>query len=212
MSLQYQEKLDVISKIVEMKRIYTVLETSLSHSQSFLVTSGNSGEGKTTVTVGLAIAAAEKNKRVLAVDFNWYSPALHRYFGIDTIDSGDDVFDDINLSDFVKSTGIGNIDILPAVIENGSGQDGSEKNNMMHSFLREMKNDYDMIIIDAAAAFPMNYKMIDPLLISKNVDGVVMVALTNVTPRQSLKKACVAFEAGGANLLGVIANQWQNPI
>ncbi len=212
MSLHFRDKFEVISKIGEMKRLYNVLESSGNNAQSFLVTSGDSGEGKTTVTVGLSLAAADKNQHVLAIDFNWYSPSLHQYFGLDMIDPGDTALDGKTLSGFVRSTDMGNIDVLPAVVENGSRYDSSEKSNMMYEFLNEMKNEYDMIVIDAAAAFPMNYKMIDPLIISKNVDGVVMVSLTNVTPRQSLKRACVAFEAGGANLVGVIANQWLNPI
>jgi Mrp family chromosome partitioning ATPase len=68
------------------------------------------------------------------------------------------------------------------------------------------------VIIDTSPAFPTNQRMIDPVEISKLSDGVVLVTLTNVTPRQELKRACTAIETAGANILGVVANQWQNPI
>jgi Mrp family chromosome partitioning ATPase len=54
--------------------------------------------------------------------------------------------------------------------------------------------------------------MIDPVTMSKTADGVVLVALANVTPRQQLKRAHMFLETAGANVLGVIVNQWKNPI
>ncbi len=213
MTLQYHEKFEVIRKIVELKRAYAVLDSSGDKPHSFLVTSGTGGEGKTTVSIGLALAAAEKNKRVLMVDFNWYSPSLHQYFDLEKVEPDYGSNEGYLLSDSIKPTGVYNIDIMPAVIESKGLSDSlSTKKNMINEFLDEMKDNYQVIVIDSSAAFPMNYKMIDPLSLGSNVDGVVMVTLTNVSPRQALKKACTAFEAGGANLVGVVANHWCNPL
>lgn len=200
-------KLEMLGKIAEMKRIYAVIESSLGKSSCFAVTSGLYGEGKTTVSIGLAMAAAEKNKRVLIADYNWHLPSLQTYFGIDLEKKSDDFFYGDSIDKHVQPTGIENLDILPAVQEHGY-----EKADFAPELIQKMRDVYDVVIIDTASIFPANQKMLDPLSIAKVVDGIVMVVLTNITPRQELKKASVAIETAGANIVGVVANQWQNPI
>ena len=200
-------KLEMLGKIAEMKRMYAVIESSLGNSSCFAVTSGLYGEGKTTVSIGLAVAAAEKNKRVLIADYNWYLPALQTYFPIDLEIKSDDFFYGDSIAKYVQPTGISNLDILPAVQEHGY-----EKADFAPELIKKMRQVYDVVVIDTASIFPANQKMLDPLTIAKFVDGVVMVVLTNVTPRQELKKATVAIETAGANIVGVVVNQWQNPI
>jgi len=39
-----------------------------------------------------------------------------------------------------------------------------------------------------------------------------MVVLGGVTPRDMAKKATFMFEYAGARLIGVVMNQWKNPI
>ena len=80
------------------------------------------------------------------------------------------------------------------------------------AFLTNAREVYDQVFVDTSSIFPTNYRMTDPVRISNSASGVVLVALTNVTRRQVVKKASVAMEISGANLIGVIANQWQNPI
>jgi len=41
---------------------------------------------------------------------------------------------------------------------------------------------------------------------------VALVVLANVTPRQPLKRSRMFLETAGANVLGVIVNQWKNPL
>jgi len=41
---------------------------------------------------------------------------------------------------------------------------------------------------------------------------VVLVALANVTPRQKIKHARMLLETAGAHVVGVVVNQWKNPL
>ena len=66
---------------------------------------------------------------------------------------------------------------------------------------------YDLVIIDSAAVFPTNRMMMDPVMLSGIADGVVMLVLTAVTPKQQVRKAQKIMETAGATILGVIANQ-----
>jgi Mrp family chromosome partitioning ATPase len=78
--------------------------------------------------------------------------------------------------------------------------------------LLKARKDYDVVIVDTAPAFPTNQRMIDPVEICKSSDGVVVVTLTNKTPRQELKRVCSAIETVGAHIMGIVANHWQNPL
>jgi len=73
--------------------------------------------------------------------------------------------------------------------------------------IRQARSAYDLVLIDSAAAFPTNRMMTDPVLLSGMVDGTLIVVLTEVTPRQEVRKAHKTLEAAGAHLLGVIGNQ-----
>lgn len=213
MNSSIESKLELLGRITEMKRIYNVIETSVKDSACIVVTSGAQGEGKTTVAAGLAVAAAAKNgSRVLAIDYNWYAPSLHKYFGVDTLTNGESIKQSDSIESFVRKTEIENLDILPAVEETGGRSDSTMSDSLGLDILRKAREAYNVVIIDTSSAFPTNQKMVDPVSISKSSDGVVMVALTNVTPRQELKRACTAIETAGAKILGVVANQWQNPI
>lgn len=206
------DKLKALGKIAEIKRIFSIVQKSLSHPEHscVVVSSGEPGEGKTTITAGLAISAAKQNgDRILAVDFNWHTPALHQLFDVDLFDDVDEMTNGRELEDLVCETTMENLDILPAP----RNFDGSEEIEAWHQeFLKNAREKYDQVFVDTTSVFPTNYRMMDPVRISNSASGVVLVALTNVTRKQVVKRASFALETSGANLIGVVANQWQNPI
>lgn len=206
-------KIELLGRIAEMKRIYSVIESSINESACILVTSGSQGEGKSTLATGLAIAASKRNdNKVLLVDFNWHAPILHQYFGVELSDEADAYTNGGPIDQVIRHTSINNLDLLPALKERFDEDGMDTKHLPSPELLRKAKAEYDVIIVDTAPAFPTNYRMIDPVELSKFSDGVVLVTLTNVTPRQELKRACTAIETAGANIFGIVANQWQNPI
>lgn len=213
MNFSTVNKVDLLGRIAEMKRIYTNIEASIKGASCIMVTSGIKGEGKSTVATGLSLAAANRNDiRVLIMDLNWYAPVLHTYFGVE---AGKDMHAYINggpLTGIVRETDIENLFVMPAMDNSIENDEPDFQLIQAGDLISRAKNEFDLVIVDTAPAFPTNYRMIDPVEISKSSDGVVMVALTNVTPRQELKRACTAIETSGANILGVVANQWMNPI
>lgn len=207
------DKLELLGRLAEIKRIYSVIESSLDGSACIVVTSGTQGEGKTTVAAGLAVVAASGNgNRVLVVDYNWHAPALHEYFGVDLTRSVTEHAKGVTIDQLVQPTGIENLHILPAFNESNNEGGYGTIAGLDSEILKKAKEEYNIVIVDTSSPFPINHKMVDPVSISKLSDGVVLVTLTNVTPRQELKRACTAIETAGANILGVVANQWRNPI
>ena len=208
--------LDTLSEISEMKRIYSVIENSLLKNNSLylVVTSGHPNEGKTTVATGLAaIAAGQRNQRVLAIDFNWYKPALHKWFGLPQVFDDNGIDRGKSILDSVHSTHIKNLDILTASL--GSHNDvnwDDDVNRPGKDIVTQAREVYDIVIVDSSSIFPVNRSMVDPVAISMDADGVVLVALANVTPRQKIMHARMLLETAGAHIVGVVVNQWKNPL
>ena len=216
MNTSTAKHLDFLSEISEMKRIYSVIENSLLKKKSLclVITSALPDEGKTTIAAGLAaIAAGRHNLRVIAVDFNWYKPALHQWFGLAQSFDANDLDRGKSILDSVQSTQLKNLDILTAspASHNDVNLD-QDLNQPGKDVVTQVREAYDIVIIDSSSIFPVNRNMIDPVAISTDADGVVLVALANVTPRQKIKHARMLLESAGAHVIGVVVNQWKNPL
>jgi len=216
MNSSLAKEMELLAEIAEIKRIYSAIETSLLKSTPgcLVVTSSVPGEGKTIMVGGLAaIAARQGDKRVLAVDLNWYAPALHTYFGLDLKFDVDTLMRGKSIVDLVQSTGLNNLDILAAT-QATQNEPESAGNLHVHGteIMRQACEAYDFVVVDTSAIFPTNRRMMDPVTFSKDADGVALVVSTNTTPRPQVRRARIALETAGANVLGVIVNQWKNPI
>lgn len=71
---------------------------------------------------------------------------------------------------------------------------------MIEDLIQEARGVYDKIIIDA----PPILHVTDAGILSRLVDGVIIVAAANQTKKDSLKQAKKALEKVNANLLGVL--------
>lgn len=209
------QKIEMLLEIAEIKRIYVPIETSLFKNTPacLMVTSALRGEGKTTLTAGLAtVAARESNKRVLAIDLNWHAPALHSYFGLDLIEASS-VNGTIQIENLVHNSGMENLDVLPAVqLGKNPSEPYGDENALGEEIISKAREIYDIVFLDMSKIFPPNRRMMDPLAILREADGVVMVVLANATPRHQVKRAKYALETAGANILGLVVNQFGNPL
>jgi len=208
----------VLTEIAEMKRLYSALEASLPKGKNgqsicIVVTSAEPGEGKTTMLAGLAaLAAQETGKRVLAMDLNWHAPSLHSLFGSELLDPAR-AQNGAAITDMVHHVSGTPMDVLPALNEQALGQPGNgEEQKLAEKLLEKARAAYDIIFIDTSKIFPTNRRMIDPLVIAQKADGVALVVASGKTSRQVVKQAQFALETAGASILGVIINDWQNPL
>jgi len=208
------QNVDLLSEIIEMKRIYSVIEHTLfkDNAACIVVTSGVPGEGKTTVVAGLsAVSAIQRNLRILAVDLNWHRPALHEWFGLSRTTDANDFGQGKSLLDLVQSTHLKNLDILTATSASHSDIKMDEDiNRLGKDIINQACAAYDIVIVDASSIFPVNHCMMDPVAVSMDADAAILVALANVTPRQKLKRARMLLEAAGVHVAGVVVNQWKN--
>ncbi|MFB3905234.1 MAG: GumC family protein [Acidobacteriota bacterium] len=187
---------------------YRSLRTSilLSHSDKpprrILVTSAMPGEGKTTTAINTAIVLAQTGARTLLVDLDMRKPEVGRKFGVNG-GQGMSIFlsGNSDLSSQILETPYSDLYVIPAgpVPPNPAELVGSPR---WQKALKLLSDYFDYIVIDS----PPVLSVADPIIISTQVDGVVLVVLAGKTAREAVRKARNAVQNVGASVLGAMIN------
>ena len=186
------------------RRIRTSLQFSgpAAGQRTVLITSPRPGDGKTTVAVNLAMAAAQAGRRVLLVDANLRRPELHGIFdklqpqGLSNILVGDG-----SLETYAVESGTPHLDVLGA---GPSPPNPAELlgNEQCRAFLESARSRYDQVIIDSTPIMVAT----DALVLATAVDGVVLVLRANRSSRGIARRTCGLLSDVGGHLFGVVLN------
>ncbi|MFH1893213.1 MAG: CpsD/CapB family tyrosine-protein kinase [Candidatus Zixiibacteriota bacterium] len=171
--------------------------------KSFLITSSTTGEGKTTISSNLAITAAQyKLKKTLLIDADLRRPTVHRLFGFDRSPGLSDILENgLKVEDAFRPTNLENLWVMASgsPFPNPTGLFDTPR---IPEVIAATKFYFDLIIIDCAPIIPVS----DPLILGRDVDGLLMVVKAGETPKEVCKRACDLVLEAGANLLGVALN------
>lgn len=197
---------------------YRTIRTNIEFSsidstvKKILITSSGPEEGKSTTSSNLALAFAQSGKKTLLIDADLRKPTIYKQFKISNrIGLSNIIVDGVNIFDMAKAQvdGLGiyeiihhyneKLDILTSgtIPPNPSEILGSKK---MSTFLEAISSKYDKVIIDTP---PVNL-VTDAQLISTMVDGVVLVVASEITHKESAKRAILLLERVNAKILGAI--------
>lgn len=170
-----------------------------------LVTSAGEGEGKTTLSVNLAIALAQlEHTRVILIDADLRKPA-HRYIhgiqreGIDTRGLSTFLAGKADLREIMYRTDMANLSVIPR------GERPSNPSELLHSkHLRELLNrcrkEGYHVVVDAPPVLPVT----DPVILASQVDGVLLVASAGQTTREACRSAIDQLTTAGGKILGIV--------
>jgi tyrosine-protein kinase Etk/Wzc len=169
--------------------------------QTLLVTSASPGEGKSTVASNLAAVIAQSGRRTLLIDADLRRPRVHTLFGMSKTPglteyiSGQGEERDITVGD--------DFDVLPAgtMVPNPAEYLGSKA---FRDLLEAFRQTYDVVVIDA----PPVLAATDPVLLSTQVDGTVVVAAAGQTKDFELEHAVEEIHGVGGDVLGVVFNRF----
>jgi len=184
-------------------RTYLFRHKSSESPKTIMVTSTNSGEGKTLVATNLAIGIArDLHAHALLVDCDLRNPMIGNRFGLENGKGlSDYLTGDGNISEFIMKTEIERLTILPG----GKAQDnpteliGSKK---MEALIQELKSRYRdrYVIFDVTPLLATA----EPEVLAKLVDEILIVVRAGVTPRETVKQAIASLEK--KKILGLVLN------
>jgi len=167
-----------------------------------MVTSPESGDGKSTIAANLAIVLAQQEKQVLLVDADLRKPTIHYSFNISNLYGLTSYLTkEITIDEGIRKTAIPNLYILPSgrIPPNPSELLSSK---CMEKTIDELKGQFDFVVIDT----PPVLSVTDPQIVANICDGVVLVVSSGKTQKDKALKAKELINNAKANLLGVIVN------
>jgi capsular exopolysaccharide synthesis family protein len=171
-------------------------------AQLILVTSPESGEGKSTTASNLAITLAHSGARVLLVDADLRRPSLDRWYDLDRDRGLVDVLRvQSPLSSVVQPTVVENLDFLAAGPE---PENPAEllASSVLAELLDEARRSYDFVILDSSPMLAVT----DPAIIAERVDGVLLVVRASYSRRRSTERTVELLKALGTPVLGTVVN------
>ncbi|MHB8772556.1 MAG: GumC family protein [Syntrophales bacterium] len=176
---------------------YRGIRTSLFFSaaenspRAILVTSAAPSEGKTITAANIAVTMAQAGNRMLVIDCDMRRPKLHRLFNVPR-DRGlsNILVGNCGIDEAIIHTTVPGVDVIVAgpVPPNPSEMLGSQ--NMIR-FLEEVRGRYDRIIVDS----PPITAVTDAVILSRLVDGVLIVVRAGETHRRSSRTASASSRA-----------------
>ena len=168
-----------------------------------LITSALPQEGKTTISANSALVLAQRGSRVLLIDADLRRPGVGKLFGLrpdgglSTLISGGDRVEDVVLP-FPE---VPNLWILPA---GPVPPQPAEllSSSVMKDYFARWRNEYDHIIIDS----PPCLSVTDAVVLSPEVDWVILVARSGQTTKLALQRARNLLLQVNAKVMGVVLN------
>ncbi|WP_406247011.1 polysaccharide biosynthesis tyrosine autokinase [Microbacterium sp. M] len=167
-----------------------------------LMTSAASSEGKSSVSLALALTLAEVGHRVLYLEADLRRPTAARYtqlegsVGLTTVLIGDST-----LEDAVQEWGHPNLRVLTSgVLPPNPGE--LVASGQLHAIIRQAREDYEYVIVDTAPVLSVS----DALWLAPEVDSVLFVVRAGATKRESLQSALTALGSTHQSHLGIVLN------
>jgi len=181
----------------------TVLESKFNKHKSFLITSSNPSEGKTTFAFNLALSLEKANK-VLFIEGDLRRPTvLTRFvgfegkkFGLSEIISGTAEFQEV-----IHEVPGTKLNIITAGEVKVDLSDLVTK-DQLKKFFDTLKIEYDFIIIDSPPVQPVS----DTLLLVQAVDYNFFIIRSEQTKTGSLMSSVKKIKNVGAKIDGIILN------
>ena len=171
-----------------------------------MATSAYPEDGKTTVTVNLALMFALSSARVLLIDADIRKGRVAKYFkckstpGLSDCLSGQNTLEEVVHQSSVNE----NLSFITCGTHSPKPYELLESLEMK-DLLNELRKSYDYIIIDT----PPILLISDALALAPLTDGTVLVCRHNVSYLSDISRALNLLDFSRANVLGIVVNDYK---
>jgi len=168
--------------------------------RTILITSGSSGDGKTTSSVAIATALAEADHRVIVIDLDLRKPDLGRSMRMQRQDGVTSLLDDrLDVTHVLVKGPVPKLNVIPA------GPDANEHMlpalaTRLPSLIEELRELADYIVIDT----PPLGEVSDAYQLLPFADEIIVVARPGNTRRASFQFMRDLLTRAGRTPLGVV--------
>lgn len=179
------------------------INPAVENAKVLLVTSAHPAEGKSLVSLNLALSYAQDNRRTLLIGADLRRPVLSKFFpgnrrnqGLSNVLSGE-----MGWRESLQPACIPNLDVLSS----GSKEDRPAEllgSSRFRGMVAEMRGEYDRIVIDAPPVLGIS----DTLVLLKQADGVLFVVRYGVTHSMGAVQSMKRIQASGTTCVGVVMN------
>ncbi len=190
------------------REAYKALRTNLIFSlpadgcKKLVVTSALASEGKSTNCLNMAITFAEMDAKVLIIDCDLRRPNLAKLLDVQNAPGLSNYLVGLNTSDeIVHKSSYNNLSYITAGNIPPNPVELLSSDNMAR-LIEKLEREFDYIFFDTP---PVNL-VIDTIVISKYVHGVVMIALQNSTDKEAIRYALNQLNFVGSKVLGFVLN------
>ncbi|MEH7568513.1 CpsD/CapB family tyrosine-protein kinase [Priestia megaterium] len=187
---------------------YRTIRTNIQFSnvdqdiKTIVVTSSGAEEGKSTTTSNLATVYAQQGLNVLLIDADLRKPTGHYTFRLENhIGLTNVLTRQSTLAQAVQESEIPHLSVLTSgpIPPNPSELLASVQ---MAELLKEMKEQFDMIIFDT----PPILAVADAQILANQVDGTILVVSSGKTEKDAALKSKELLSNAKGKLLGVVLN------
>jgi capsular exopolysaccharide synthesis family protein len=184
------------------------LKTQIFHRlpnppHSILITSAAPEEGKTMVSVNLAMAISKEiQRKAILIDTDLRKPGIHLEKSQNSKGLSNYLSDGTPLSEILINSEMENLRIIMAGPSTNKSSEliGSKRmEELLKALGKSRENTY--ILIDSSPIISTT----EPTLLSKMVDGIILVVRADRTPRASIQRAVKSIDR--QKIIGVVFNQ-----
>lgn len=195
----------------ELRRIFYRLYYSQEPASSpctFMFTSAVQGEGKTVLSVSFAVAIVKETRhKCLLVDTNWARPAVHDWVGLGCEKGIEDILR--NPLECVQESRLENLHVLAAPQHVEGAENVYLSAEILSEMVESLGREYKMIVFDSSSVHS-GRGFVDPVLLGRFVNHILLVIMARRTKKQDVKKATFALERSREKV-GAVLNNHVNP-
>ena len=180
-----------------------IIESKYEKNKSYMVTSSNPSEGKTTYAFNLALSL-EKTSKVLFIEADIRRPSvLNGFYQFDRqiLGLGEIISGSANLNDAIFKVPGTELDIITSGEKRFDMSDIVSK-DQIKKFLDVLKLEYDYVIVDSPPVQPVS----DTLILTQSSDYNLFVIRSDETRTASFMSSIKKIQNVGAKINGIIIN------